>query len=141
RHSQDEILALLHLDPTLEVTLTGDEFGYTWITARQATVDLPALVTALHAVNTTLTDTGFGPSLLCTVVGFTAPPGDTPTAAPPRLALVYLFKRGTVYPFAPLGDRRRDTSLELQVRAVLGGDLPIESDLQRWFPVWDAPVP
>ena len=59
-------------------------------------------------------------------------------------ALVYLYKRGTFYPFAPLaesegGGQRRDSALELQVRAALAGDLRIEQDLGRWFPVWGAP--
>lgn len=92
-----------------------DEYGYTWITCHQSTVDLPALMTQLHAVNATLADTGFGPSLLCTVVGFTAP---SPAPAS-RLGLVYLFKRGTVYPFAPLDGQRRDTALEMRVRSAL----------------------
>jgi hypothetical protein len=33
----------------------------------------------------------------------------------------------------------RDNTLELQVRAAVGADLPIEPDLARWFPVWGAP--
>ncbi|PPI99517.1 hypothetical protein C5E51_36150 [Nocardia nova] len=63
---------------------------------------------------------------------------DTP---PHRLGLVYLFKRGTIYPFAPAGEQRRDNTLELQVRAAVSGELPIEAELERWFPLWDAPVP
>jgi hypothetical protein len=129
--------ALLGADAGNEVTIGPDEYGYTWVTCAQATVDLPELMTRLHAVNATLADAGFGPSLLCTVVGFA---GDT-LAGHRRLGLVYLFKRGTVYPFAPTGDRSRDTALEMQARAALSGDLPIESDLGRWFPIWSAPVP
>jgi hypothetical protein len=53
---------------------------------------------------------------------------------------VYLFKRGTVYPFAPTGRDSRDTALELQLRAHLSDELPIESDLGRWFPIWDSPA-
>ncbi|WP_445330434.1 PspA-associated protein PspAB, partial [Streptomyces sp. A475] len=34
---------------------------------------------------------------------------------------------------------RRDNALELRVRAVIGDDLHIEPDLERWFPVWGAP--
>lgn len=56
------------------------------------------------------------------------------------MARVYLFKRGTVYPFAPTGERRRDPTLELEVRAVLTGDLSFEPDLDRWFPLWGTPV-
>lgn len=132
--SQREFRGLLDLDPALDVSESHDEFGFSWITCRQADVDLPALVTALHAVNATLADAGLGPTLLCTVIGFRGD-GDR------RLGLVYLFKRGTVYPFAPTGQQRRDTALEMQVRAALAGDVPMETDLARWFPIWNAPVP
>jgi len=85
-------------------------------------------------VNSSLEAGGFGPLLLCTLVGFRSPAGQ-------RLGLVYLYKRGTFYPFAPLpgGGQRRDNALELQVKAALGGDLRMEQDLSRWFPVWGAP--
>ncbi|MCC3316734.1 hypothetical protein A5780_30505 [Nocardia sp. 852002-20019_SCH5090214] len=136
RQSEAEILALLHLEPTTAVAVTTDGFGYTWITCRQDIADLSALVTALHAVNSTLSDNGFGPNLLCTVIGFA-----TADAPPHRLGLVYLFKRGTIYPFAPSGEQRRDNTFELQVRAALSGELPIEAELEHWFPLWDAPVP
>jgi hypothetical protein len=52
---------------------------------------------------------------------------------------VYLYKRGTFYPFAPLDNERRDNALELQVRGAVGVDLKIEPDLNRWFAVWGAP--
>lgn len=133
--AQSEITGLLTLDPATAVGVSRDEYGYTWVTCTQSRPDLPALVTDLHAVNTTLSDGGFGPSLLCTVIGFTAAEGGR------RLGLVYLYKRGTVYPFAPTGPQGRDNAFELQVRAQLGADIPVESDLSRWFPIWGAPVP
>ena len=54
-------------------------------------------------------------------------------------ASIYLYKRGTFYPFAPLSGERRDNALELQVKGVIGSDLKFEPDLSRWFPVWGAP--
>lgn len=136
QHQRDEMLALLDLDPSIATTTSRDEYGFTWIVCRHAESDLAALVTALHSVNATLTDGGFGPSLLCTVIGFT-----TAGTPPNPFGLVYLFKRGTWYPFAPNGTARRDTTLELQARAALSAELPIEPDLERWFPLWHAPVP
>ena len=55
------------------------------------------------------------------------------------MALVYLYKRGTFYPFAPESGERRNSVLELQVRDLLQGEVPWEKDLSRWFAVWDAP--
>ena len=96
------------------------------------------LVTRVHLVNTTLEDNGWGPQLLCSVFGWCR--GPTPAPTPEALYLVYLYKRGTFYPFAPDGKEHRDNELELRIRAVVGADLPIETDLSRWFPLWDLPV-
>jgi hypothetical protein len=112
---------------------TKDSFGFSWITRRGA-ADLPDLVADLHAVNASLADAGFGPALLCTLVAF-AGPGDDGHP----VGLVYLYKRGTWYPFVPTGHEHRDNTRELQVKATLGSDLKIEEDLSRWFPVWGAP--
>jgi len=111
---------------------TKDSFGFSWITRSGSGDDLSDLVTDLHAVNSSLADAGFGPALLCTMVVFR-------DASAPPIGLVYLYKRGTWYPFAPTGADQRDNSRELAVRAALGDDLKIEPDLSRWFPVWGAP--
>lgn len=139
--ARDELRALLEADDSARTSVTGDEFGFTWITCQRADADLSALVTQLHAVNQILADAQFGPTLLCTVIGFGTESGKTQPATTPRLGLVYLFKRGTVYPFAPTGANQRDTALELRVRAALGGELPLEPELDRWFALWSAPVP
>jgi hypothetical protein len=114
------------------IEVSTDSYGYTWLVCRHDSSDIEALVTDLHAVNTSLAEGGFGPQLLCTLVGFTDDSGG-------KLALVYLYKRGTFYPFAPLSGERRDNAKELQVRGAVGADLKIEADLSRWFPVWGAP--
>ncbi|MFE4537229.1 hypothetical protein ACFRKB_19450 [Streptomyces scopuliridis] len=116
------------------VEFSQDSYGYTWLLARRAPDDTASLVNDLHAVNTLLEDGGFGPQLLCSLLSFR----DTEQRP---LALVYLYKRGSFYPFAPLPGtaEKRDNQRELQVRAVLGDDLRIEPDLARWFPVWGAP--
>ncbi len=114
------------------VEVTGDSYGFTWLVCRHSSDDIESLVTDLHAVNSSLADGGFGPQLLCTLVGFRDERGR-------RLGIVYLYKRGTFYPFAPQSGERRDNALELQVRGSVGSDLKIETDLSRWFPVWGAP--
>ncbi len=57
-----------------------------------------------------------------------------------HLYLVYLYKRGSFYPFAPDGKQHRDNELELRMRSMLANDLKMEPDLSRWFPLWDLPV-
>lgn len=132
-----EVQALLDADEDRSgppVELSQDAYGYSWLLSRRTPDQLPELVNDLHAVNSAMEVNGFGPQLLCSLAGFR-------DDADRRLALVYLYKRGTFYPFAPLpgGAQRRDNALELRVKAALGDDLRIEQDLSRWFPVWGAP--
>lgn len=134
---QQDVRALLDADAErggVPVEFSGDGYGYTWLLTRRPADDSAALVNDLHAVNTLLQEGGFGPQLLCSLMGFR-------DAGQRSLALVYLYKRGTFYPFAPAagGGDKRDNALELQVRALLENDLRIEQDLARWFPVWGAP--
>lgn len=127
-----DVEALLAADGGPAVERTVDGFGFTWLLLRHPPEDVAGLVTELHAVNATLQDNGFGPALLCSLAGLADASGR-------RVGLVYLFKRGTFYPFAPSGEKERDTAFELEVRSAVGADLPIEPDLSRWFPVWGAP--
>ncbi|MCI0384131.1 hypothetical protein [Streptomyces sp. CNQ085] len=132
---RQEVEALLGADSgrgSGTVEFSEDGYGYSWLLSRRAPEEVPSLVNDLHAVNTTLQGSGFGPQLLCSLVAFRAPDRHP-------LALVYLYKRGTFYPFAPLPGQKRDNPLELQVRAALQDDLNIEPELGRWFPLWGAP--
>jgi hypothetical protein len=124
-----QLLSMGQDAPTIEVT--GDSYGFTWLVCHRPPGDVEGLVTDLHAVNSSLADGGFGPQLLCTLVSF--------TGSGKRAGLVYLYKRGTFYPFVPLTGEKRDNALELEIRGSVGSDLPIETDLTRWFPVWGAP--
>ncbi|MFA7767501.1 hypothetical protein ACGFNX_14790 [Streptomyces sp. NPDC048723] len=135
---QEEVRELLDADTGrggIPVEFSQDAYGYTWLLARRPADDLPALVNDLHTVNTLLEEAGFGPQLLCSLIGFREAVGQR------TMALVYLYKRGTFYPFAPLPGTagKRDNALELQTRALLADDLRGEPDLGRWFPVWGAP--
>jgi len=54
---------------------------------------------------------------------------------------IYNYKRGTWYPFVPAGgDQQRNTERELQIKAQLGAELPVEQELERWFPLWGIPI-
>jgi PspA associated protein B len=121
-----------------EFSQTRDSFDYGWLLLDDP--DVEELVTKIHMANSTLQDNGWGPQLLCSVFGFV--PGPDAGSDARAFRLVYLFKRGTFYPFAPVdaAKERRDTELELRIRTMVGADLPVETDLGRWFPMWDMPV-
>ncbi|MEP9381019.1 PspA-associated protein PspAB [Nocardioides cheoyonin] len=136
--TQQDILALLQAsDGAPRVTTTQDSYGFTWLEVDHdpidpANPDLTGLCTDLHGVNTTLELNGYGSGLLCSVIPFTSPDRRS-------VGLVYLYKQGTFYPFAPSGPDRRDNLLEISVRDAVGGELPLEKDLSRWLALWGAP--
>jgi PspA associated protein B len=108
-----------------------DSFGYQWIVVRDN--DLADQVTAVHAVASGLEEQGFGPQLLAAVFRFEG--GKYP------VYFVYGYKRGAFWPFVPKGEgQERDNATELELKAKLEGELPIEQDLTRWFGVFDAPL-
>lgn len=113
------------------VTTTDDPYGFRWLSVTRADASVSGLITDLHAANTSLVDAGFGASLLCSTVLF--------TLQQQTVALVYLYKRGTFYPFAPVAADRRDNPLELRVRGIIDDDVPVEQDLSRWLAIWGAP--
>jgi len=134
RQVQQEVVGLLDADPQApDVEISRDEFGFTWLVVHRDPDDPAGLCIDLHAVNTALEGQGFGPGLLCSLIPFVDGGGR-------RVGLVYLYKQGTFYPFAPAtGQRQRDNLLELGIRDALAGELPMEQDLGRWLAVWGAP--
>lgn len=108
-----------------------DSYGFEWIVVRDP--DLEDQVTAVHAVASELQARGFGAQLLAAVFRFDG--GKHP------VYWIYGYKRGAFWPFVPTGDgQERDNAEELELKAKLGRELPVEADLSRWFGVFDAPI-
>jgi hypothetical protein len=112
----------------------SDEMGFEWIIVRDQ--DFEDLVASVHLVASELESRGFGPQLLAAVFPFESKGFDAK-----RIYWIYGFKRGTFWPFVPKGeDKERDNAEELELKAKLEKELPIEQDLARWFGIFDAPV-
>ena len=111
-----------------------DEFGFEWLVVRDG--DFEDLVTTVHLVASELESRGFGSQLLAAVFPFERKGFDGG-----RVYWIYGFKRGAFWPFVPKGeDKERDNAEELELKAKLERELPVEQDLSRWFAVFDAPV-
>lgn len=109
-----------------------DRYGFQWLVLEDE--QLEDLVAIAHQVGLTFQEHGFAERLLAAVFGFDGPGGQ-------RVFWVYNYKRGNFYPFVPLpGRKARDNPLELRLAAVMRGEMPIEQDQERWYPLWDAPV-
>ena len=111
----------------------SDDFGYEWIVVRDA--DLEDQVTTVHAVSQGLQEAGFGGQLLAAAFKFEPKFGDGPD-----VYWIYGFKRGAFWPFVPKGEKERDNAEELELKAKLENELPVEQDLSRWFGLFDAPL-
>jgi hypothetical protein len=109
-----------------------DTYGFEWVIVRDG--DFEDLVTAVHLVASELKAQGFGGQLLAAPFRFEGK-GKNP------VYVIYGFKRGAFWPFIPTGeDQKRDNAAELELKAKLEKELPIEQDLTRWLGLFDAPI-
>ena len=110
-----------------------DKFGYRWMILRDA--DFEDLVVGINAVSSALEGGGYGERILCAVFAFEDEKGRP-------LYFIYNYKRGAFYPFAPSSGNaeQRDNETELRLKARMGPELPIEQELERWFPLWGIPI-
>jgi hypothetical protein len=113
-----------------QVERKSDEYGYDWIVVRDP--DLEDLVGTAHTLAAELTAQGFGSQLLAALFKF--------EGGEHAVYWIYGFKRGAFWPFVPVGEQKRDNALELELKAKLEHELPIEQDLTRWLALFDAPV-
>jgi hypothetical protein len=130
-----EVVRATASDSGGSVRSVQDEYGFSWMVISDD--DFDALVAAVNAVSTALSDGGYGERVLCAVFGF-ADDRDRP------LYWIYNYKRGTFSPFVPGGtdpsQRTRDNERELVLRAQMAGEMPVEDDLTRWFALWGIPI-
>jgi PspA associated protein B len=95
--------------------------------------DLEDQVTAVHAVASEFQARGFGGQLLAAPFRFE---GDREP-----VYWIYGYKTGTFWPFVPTGSKQeRDNARELELKAKLEQELPIEPDLSKWLALFDAPL-
>ena len=127
----EEVLRGTGSDAGTRVEARDDEYGYRWMVL--ADPDFDDLVVGVNAVSSALEGGGYGERILCAVFAFRDGAG-TPAY------WIYNYKRGAFYPFAPAGPQARDTERELRLKAQIGADLPVEAELERWFPLWGIPI-
>ena len=126
-----ELLDKVAQEAHSKVERRGDEFGFEWLIIHD--LDFEELVPTVHLVASELVAHGFGEQLLAAAFRFRG------TEDP--VYLIYGFKRGAFWPFIPKGDsKERDNAEELELKAKLEKELPIEPDLTRWLALYDAPI-
>jgi hypothetical protein len=131
--AQAELTELLEAtagDTATKLRFEQDSHGFEWIVVEDP--DFEDLVTTVHVVSSELISRGFGPQLLAALFRFERA-GET-------AYWIYAYKRGAFYPFVPKGADDRDNARELELKAQLERELPIEQELARWFALYGAPV-
>jgi hypothetical protein len=128
----EEVVRATATDSGTTVTSSDDSYGFRWLVLRGT--DFDDLVVGINAVSSALEAGGYGERVLCAVFAFE-------DSHKRRVYWIYNYKRGTFYPFAPAGAaEQRDNERELILKAQLGRELPVEQELERWFPLWGSPI-
>ena len=128
----EEVVRSSGSDTGTTIEVTDDDFGYRWMVLVDP--DFEDLVVGLNAVSTALEAGGYGDRILAAVFPFRDEAGKS-------VNWIYNYKRGAFYPFVPAaGAQQRDSERELRLKAQIGAELPIEADLERWFPLWGIPI-
>jgi hypothetical protein len=127
-----EVVTATASDSQTQVATSEDSYGFSWLILRGG--DFDSLAVGINAVSSALQDAGYGERILCAVFAF-----QDERSRP--VYWIYNYKRGYFYPFVPAaGGQQRDSERELVLKAQVGADLPVEPELQRWFPLWGIPV-
>ena len=141
----EEVVRSTGGDTGTTVSTQDDSYGYRWMILRspEGAPSIEDLAVGINAVSGSIETAGHGERLLCAVFAFT-------DAQKRRVYFIYNYKRGFWYPFVPADGAgggtqgaeggQRSTERELQLKAQMADELPIEPELERWFPLWGIPI-
>jgi hypothetical protein len=133
----EEVVTATGGESGTKVTTQDDSYGYRWMVLRNpdGAPSVEDLAVGINAVSSSIETAGHGERLLCAVFGFL-------DARKRRVYFIYNYKRGYWYPFVPAegAQQERSTERELQIKAQMASELPIEPELERWFPLWGIPI-
>jgi hypothetical protein len=126
----NELLTLSTNQTRATFRTESDKYGFDWIILNDS--DFEDLIATIHIISTTLIDHQFGDRLLAALFRF-----HDRNRRP--VYWFYNFKRGMFYPFVPRGNRDRDNAEEMRLSNVLDGEIPVDPELERWYPMWEIP--
>jgi hypothetical protein len=133
----EEVVTATGSESATSVSTEDDSFGYRWMVLRNppAAPSVEDLAVGINAVSSSIETAGHGERLLCAVFAFT-------DSRKNPIYFIYNYKRGYWYPFVPAvgAKQERSTERELQIKAQMASELPIEPEIERWFPLWGIPI-
>ncbi len=145
----EEVVVATGGESGTQVHTQDDSFGYRWMVLHGASVE--DLAVGINAVSGSIETAGHGERLLCAVFAFKDAKGRGAGGGGGGrpIYFIYNYKRGFWYPFVPASGgspssstqpTERSTERELQLKAQMASELPIEPELERWFPLWGIPI-
>ncbi|WP_292376207.1 PspA-associated protein PspAB [Methanosarcina sp. UBA411] len=137
RKEIQELLEYSSKESKTEFKLEKDEFNFLWAIFKDS--DFEDLVANIHLVSETLEEHGFGGQLLCAIYRFDSEPEAGNSGRGKTVYWIYNFKQGTYYPFIPLSSKQRDNPFEFRLRAEMEREMPIEENVEKWYPLWGIP--
>jgi hypothetical protein len=133
----EEVVTATGGDSGTGVSSVEDDFGYRWMILRNpdGAPSVEDLAVGINAVAESIETGGHGERLLCAVFAFRDHRGEP-------LYFIYNYKRGSWYPFVPVPGAVKEHSVEreLQIKAQISSELPIEPEIEHWFPLWGIPI-
>lgn len=129
RREMEELLSFSSHETGTTFKVVTDAYRFTWVVLEDP--DFEDLLTGIHLISQTLIEKGFGAYLLCAIFRF----GDDKP-----VYWVYNFKQARFYPFVPAGEKNRDIAMEFRMRSLLERELPLETDIGKWYPLWGIPL-
>ena len=94
------------------------------------------LAVGINAVSSSIETAGHGERLLCAVFALHRREGRARSTSSTTTSAA----TGTRSCPPPARQQERSTERELQIKAQIGAELPIEPELERWFPLWGIPI-
>jgi hypothetical protein len=135
----EEVVQATGGDSGTKLSSQDDSYGYRWMVLKSpdGAPSVEDLAVGINAVSGSIESAGHGERLLCAVFAFA-------DSKDRRIYFIYNYKRGFWYPFVPDPDpskpQERLTERELQIKAQMSSELPMEPELERWFPLWGIPI-
>jgi len=143
RKEIQELLEYSSKETKTEFRMEKDEFNFLWAIFKDP--DFDDLVANIHLVSQTLEERGFGEQILCAIYRFDSETGTKAAASRENtdgikvVYWIFSFKQGTYYPFIPLPGNQRDSPFEFRLRADMEKEMPIEKNVEKWYPLWGIP--
>ena len=131
----EEVVSATGGESGTKVSSENDSYGYRWMVLKnpEASGSVEDLALGINAVSGSIETAGYGERLLCAVFAF--------AAKDEKIYFIYNYKRGYWYPFVPApGEQQQSTERELQIKAQMASELPMEPEVERWFPLWGIPI-